>query len=246
MESYPIDVIIPVYNEGENINHVLHEFQKNVHTKFRILICYDHEEDSTLKSFEPQNYDFNITKLKNNGIGAHGAVLTGMNYSNSDCVIVFPADDIINQNIIDIMYMQYTKGSDVVVASRFMKGGSMLGCPLLKSFLVRAVSKTLFLFSSIPVQDASNGFRLFSRRILNTVEIESHFGFSYSIELLVKCKRLGWNIGEVPARWEERTKGDSRFKVMKWAPYYIRWYFYGLNTSWLFRSPSTVKLKDNL
>ena len=83
-----------------------------------------------------------------------------------DCVIVFPADDLINQNIIDNMYEQYTNGCDIVVASRFMEGGSMKGCPPMKSFLVQTVSKTLYLFSSIPVQDASNGFAFFQEELL--------------------------------------------------------------------------------
>ena len=243
MSFYPLDIILPVYNEGENIHKVLNLFQNQVNTKFRVLICYDHENDSTLNGYDPNDYDFEVIQLKNNGNGAHDAVITGMNYSNSDCVIVFPADDIINQNIIDDMYMQYTNNCDVVVASRFMKGGSMKGCPLLKSLLVRTASKTLYYFSSIPVEDASNGFRLFSRRLLNMVEIESNTGFTYSIELLVKCKRLGWKIGEVPAHWEERTQGNSKFKVIQWAPNYIRWYFYGLATSWLFKGPKTVRMK---
>ena len=142
------------------------------------------------------------------------------------------------------MYNQYINGCDIVVASRFIKGGSMKGCPPLKSLLVRTASKTLYLFSSIPVQDASNGFRLFSRRVIENIEIESNAGFTYSIELLVKCKRLGWKIGEIPASWEERIQGSSRFKVMNWAPNYIRWYFYGLSTLWLFRGPKTVKMKN--
>ena len=244
MPAYPLEIIIPVYNERENIDQVLNQFQNLVNTKFRILICYDNEDDTTLMAYNPKNYDFEIIQLKNNKIGAHGAVITGMNDSNSDCVIVFPADDVINQNIIDKMYTQFEKGCDIVVASRFMNGGSMKRCPLLKSLLVRTASKTLYLFSSIPVEDASNGFRLFSRRLLDLVEIESNTGFTYSIELLVKCERLRWGIGEVPAQWEERTEGNSRFKVMQWAPNYIRWYFYGLSTSWLFKGPKTVKMKD--
>ena len=243
MPHYPLEIIIPVYNEGENINQVLDQFQNKVRTKFRILLCYDHYDDSTLNAYDTNNYAFEIIPVKNKGVGAHGAVMTGINYSNSDCVIVFPADDTINQSIIDEMYKRFINGYDIVVASRFMKGGSMQGCPPLKSFLVRLASKTLYLFSSIPVQDASNGFRLFSRRILNLVVIESKIGFTYSIELLVKCKRLGLKIGEVPAQWEERSQGQSRFKVMQWAPNYIKWYFYGLSTSWLFKGPESVKMK---
>jgi hypothetical protein len=131
------------------------------------------------------------------------------------------------------MYELYLKGSEIVVASRFVKGGSMKNCPLLKEVIVRLASSTLFFFSSIPVKDASNGFRLFSRKFLNLVTIESEVGFAYSLELLVKCHRLRMKISEVPAQWEERSVGQSRFKVLKWLPQYIKWYIYGLSTTWL-------------
>ena len=147
-------------------------------------------------------------------------------------VIVYPADDFLNFNIIDKMFEAYEEGNDIVVASRFMKGGSMKGCPLIKSILVRLASATLFMFSSIPVQDASNGFRLFSRKLLNSVNIESKLGFAYSLELLAKGNRLGFKIKEIPAQWEERSEGSSRFKVFKWLPDYLKWYFYGLETTW--------------
>ena len=88
------------------------------------------------------------------------------------------------------MNSEYEKNNaDIVVASRFIKGGSMKGCPLLKSILVRTASFTLFKLSSIPVRDASNGFRLFSGRLLKKVQIEARLGFAYSLELLVKCNR---------------------------------------------------------
>ena len=94
-------------------------------------------------------------------------------------------------------------------------------------------STTLYLFSSIPVKDASNGFRLFSRKLINVVEIESKLGFAYSLELLAKCNRMSLKIKELPAQWEERSEGSSRFKIIKWLPDYLRWYFYGLGTTWL-------------
>ena len=109
----------------------------------------------------------------------------------------------------------------------------MNGCPLIKSILVRSASFTLFFLSSIPVRDASNGFRLFSKNLLNKVIIESRLGFAYSLELLVKCNRLGLKIDEIPAKWEERTEGKSNFKIFKWLGNYLKWYFYGLETFWL-------------
>ena len=145
--------------------------------------------------------------------------------------------------LIDMRSIAFNENNDVVVASRFMKGGSMKGCPLIKSILVRLASSTLYIFSSIPVKDASNGFRLFSRRLLDTVYIESKVGFAYSLELLSKCNRLKLNVKEIPAQWEERSEGSSRFKILKWLPEYLRWYFYGLGTSWLKKKPEDVKKK---
>ena len=141
------------------------------------------------------------------------------------------------------MYLTFKENNDIVVASRFIKGGSMKGCPLIKSILVRLASTTLYLLSSIPVRDASNGFRLFSRHLLDTVRIESNVGFAYSLELLAKCNRLKLKISEIPAQWEERSEGSSRFKVLKWLPEYLRWYFYGLSTTWLKKGPQDVKKK---
>ena len=116
-----------------------------------------------------------------------------------------------------------------------MKGGSMKNCPFLKSFLVRSASFTLFHLSSIPIEDASNGFRLFSNKILNTFKIESKLGFAYSLELLVKAHRYGFNIIQIPSSWEERELGKSKFKILKWLKEYLRWYMYGLSTNWLFK-----------
>ena len=142
--------------------------------------------------------------------------------------------DFLNISLIEKMFKIYEReNADIVVASRFIKGGSMKGCPILKSILVRTASYTLYTFSSIPVRDASNGFRLFSKKLLNEVKIESTLGFAYSLELLVKCNRLKMKIKEVPAKWEERSVGQSNFKIFKWLKEYIRWYIYGLKTSWL-------------
>ena len=58
-------------------------------------------------------------------------------------------------------------------------------------------------------------------------------GFAYSLELLVKCDRLNFKIVELPAQWEERSIGESRFKIFKWLRDYLKWYFYGLKTFWL-------------
>ena len=242
MKKIPLEIVIPIYNEGKNILKLFELFETSVKTKFRILLCYDLDSDDIF-SFknEFERFKFDIVLVKNPSAGPCAAIKEGLYFGNSECVIVYPADDFLNINIIDKMYSAYKAGNDVVVASRFIKGGSMIGCPLLKSILVRMASTTLYFFSSIPVRDASNGFRLFSRNLLNTVSVESKVGFAYSLELLVKCKRLRLKIFEIPARWEERSQGSSRFKIFKWLPAYLRWYFYGLGTFWLRKGPDDVK-----
>tara|TARA_B100000686_G_C16732013_1_gene941246 strand:- start:528 stop:1265 length:738 start_codon:yes stop_codon:yes gene_type:complete len=242
MLKVPLEIVIPIYNEGDKVVKLLDQFQLILKTKFRVLLCYDLDDDDIFKyENEIKKYNFEVIFVKNSFSGPLEAIKKGLYYGNSDCVVVYPADDFLNIKIIDQMYTSYTQNNDIVVASRFIKGGSMKGCPIIKSILVRAASATLYLLSSIPVRDASNGFRLFSRRLLNTVNIESKVGFAYSIELLAKCNRLKFKIYEIPAQWEERIEGISRFKILKWLPEYLKWYFYGLSTTWLKKGPQDVK-----
>ena len=244
MHKIPLEIVIPIYNEGEKVVKLLDEFEKYVNTKIRVLLCYDIDEDNIFNYVnEFKKYSFEVVLVKNPLAGPCEAIKHGLDFGNSDCVIVFPADDFLNINIIDQMYSSFKNNNDIVVASRFIKGGSMKGCPLIKSILVRAASSTLYFFSSIPARDASNGFRLFSRRLLNTVTIESKVGFAYSLELLAKCNRLKLKIAEIPAQWEERSEGSSRFKIFKWLPQYLKWYFYGLTTTWLKKGSKDVKKK---
>ena len=235
MSKFP-EIIIPVYNEGENVIKVFDHLKNNVQNKFVVLLCYDDETDdlfSNLEILKKKNVEFKL--IKNKYHGPCGAVKTGLLYSDSDIKIVYPADDLINGKIIDKMIEKYDEGYDVVAPSRFMKGGSMKNCPIIKSILVRLASFTLFRLSSIPIEDASNGFRLFSSKVVNKFEIESKLGFAYSLELLVKAHRHRFNITQIPSSWEEREIGKSNFKILKWLKEYLRWYMYGLSTNWFFK-----------
>jgi dolichol-phosphate mannosyltransferase len=234
-----LDIVIPAYEEGERIVQVIRLLAARVRSPKRVLICYDHDEDSTLASIDRAgDLGVEIVYLKNRGRGAHGAVLTGFGASTAEAVLVFPADDVTNAGILDEMYGLIRQGYDIVAASRFIPGGAMRGCPPLKDFLVRSSAWTLYHLAGVPTHDASNGFRMFSRRVLDEIRIESTQGFTYSIELLVKGHRRGWRIGEVPAVWIERDSGRSRFRVLKWLPAYLRWYFYAFETRLLSRRRS--------
>jgi glycosyltransferase involved in cell wall biosynthesis len=236
-----LDIIIPVYNEGENIVATLEGLRNHVHTPCKVLICYDFEEDTTLPAVAAHDFSpLEIVPIRNHGRGAHAAVLTGLSASTAEAVIVMPADDDFNSHILDRMVAKCATGCDIVTASRFLPGGCMVGCPPLKATLVRVAAFLLHRVAGLPSCDPTSGFRLFSRRTIDTIPIESQLGFTYSLELLVKAHRLGWTIGEVPARWYERTKGQSRFRVFKWLPEYLRWFFYAFATRFLRKAPGTV------
>jgi dolichol-phosphate mannosyltransferase len=227
-----VDIVIPVFNEAENIEPVLRALTTHVKTPFRVLICYDMDSDNTL----PVCRDFAARQpiamnyVKNPGRGPHSAVVAGFRFSEAAAVLVLPADDDYNAPQIDLMFSSFKNGNDIVCASRFMAGGIAKGTPLLKAILTRGAGFTLYHFAGLPTHDASNGLRLFSRRVLTSIPIESTQGFTYSIELLVKAHRLGYRISEVPIQWFERTRGKSRFKVGKWLFAYLRWYFYAFQT----------------
>jgi glycosyltransferase involved in cell wall biosynthesis len=246
MATKQLDIVIPVYNEGRNITSTLAALKREMRTSARVLLCYDMPEDDTLpavRSSAELYASLPVELIRNPGRGAHQAVLAGFAASTAPFVVVYAADDDYNAAILDRMLELAGSGCDIVCASRFMPGGSMVGCPPLKNLLVRCANLTLHHFARVPTRDASNGFRLFSRRVIDEIAIESDSGFCYSIELLVKCHRLGWRIGEVPARWFERKHGTSRFRVLTWLPAYLRWYRYAFATTFLARRPETVTMK---
>ena len=241
-----LDIIIPVYNEGENIIPVLDSFRRHVKTEYRVLICYDRDDDNTLTALRDYSVEgFDLIYVKNQGKGALGAVVTGFGASAAESVLVFPADDDYNAPKIDAMVERLGEGNDIVMACRMMPGGNMVGCPWVKACLVRSAAFFLHRVVGLPARDPTNGLRLFSRRVIDTIPIETEAGFAYSLELLVKVHRLGWKVAELPAEWYERTAGQSRFKVMKWAPQYLVWVRYAMATAFLRRGPETVKRTSN-
>jgi dolichol-phosphate mannosyltransferase len=240
-----LDIVIPVYNEGENIRPVLTALAEQVKTPFRVLICYDRDDDDTLPVLDQwKDPRCPVVRVKNRGKGAFGAVVTGFAESTAPAVLVLPADDDYNAHRLDGMVALLRQGHDIVCASRFMPGGKMVGCPWVKASIARGSALALHYGARLPTHDPSNGFRLFSQRLLRSIPLESTAGFTYSIELLVKCHRLGWRIAEVPSEWFERTAGKSRFQVGKWLPHYWKWFAYAFETTYLRRGPEAVTVRE--
>jgi glycosyltransferase involved in cell wall biosynthesis len=189
--NHELDIVIPVYNESLNILSTLGALARGVKSPARVLICYDFDDDDTLPAVRnhPETYaGLEVALVHNPGRGAHAAVMAGFAASTAPIVVVYPADDDFNAGIIDGMVALVRDGCDIVCASRFMPGGTMQECPWLKAILVRTAAFTLHHFAGLPTRDPTSGFRMFSRRVIDGVKVESDQGFCYSIELLVKAR----------------------------------------------------------
>jgi len=231
-EKNELDILIPVFNEDESIVNTIKNISSEIKYKYRILICYDYEEDKTLEIIKENFPDnLNIIFIKNFSKGFNNALITGFKNVTSEAVIIFMADDHVNHNIINLCYEKFKEGYQVVCPSRFVKNGKMIGNPFLKGLLVRLVSFFLFHFTSFPIKDSTNSFRLFSKELINRIKIESNKGFTLSLELTAKAHRMGYKMIEIPTVWMERDKGKSRFKLFSFIMPYLKWFFYIIGTS---------------
>jgi dolichol-phosphate mannosyltransferase len=134
-------------------------------------------------------------------------------------------------------------GAAVVCGSRYMRGGKQIGGPLLKRLLSRAAGISLHWMVGLPTRDVTNSFKAYRSDFLQNSIIESTAGFSLGIELTVKAHFTGHRVEEVPATWQDRTAGQSRFKLFKWLPHYLHWYFWAIRHRF-FTSTAARSLED--
>jgi len=236
-ENNEFDILIPVFNEKETIIKTLKNIITTVKYNYNIFICYDYDEDPTLKIIKENFHDSSkIVFIKNFSKGFNSALISGYKRSTAKAVLFYMADDHINHNTINLCYEKFKEGHQVICPSRFVKGGKMIGNPILKSLLTRLASFFLFYFTSFPIKDSTNSFRLFPRDLLEKIKIESDKGFTLSLELTAKAHRLKYKIIEIPVVWIEREKGKSRFKLFSFILPYTKWLFYIINTSIFYRN----------
>ena len=231
-EENEFDILIPVFNEDETIIKTLKNITSLVKYNYNIFICYDYNEDPTLKIINKNfNKNSKIIFVKNFSKGFNNALISGFRKSSAKAVIIFMADDHNNHDKINLCYEKFKEGYHVVCPSRFVKGGEMIGNPFLKGILVRCVSFFLFNFTTFPIKDSTNSFRLFSKELIDKVKIESDKGFTLSLELTAKAHRFGYKIIEIPTTWVERKEGKSRFRLFSFILPYTKWLFFIIKTS---------------
>jgi dolichol-phosphate mannosyltransferase len=224
-----LTIIIPVFNEGENFPFLWEEINSRIHSTFLALVVYDFDEDDTVPAVRKilAQGETRIRLVKNEvRKGVVGAILTGFNNVESGPILVVMADLSDDLGQVDKMLALYREGNELVAGSRYMKGGSIEGGPVLKQFLSRMAGLSLHLFRGIPTHDATNAFKIYDSQMLKPMMIESQQGFELNLELTVKAFLAGYRIAEVPSRWRDRARGESRFRLWGWLPHYLKWYFF--------------------
>lgn len=227
-----LSVVLPVYNEGANIERVLRELARHTPASREILVVYDFAEDDTLPAVERLRPEITGVDLVRNtrGRGVLNAMRTGIDTARGRFVLITMADGSDDYTTLPEMVRAAEDGAALVAASRYMRGGAQQGGPLLKRTLSRIAGLTLHLAGGLPIHDPTSNYKLYARDFLERVTIESEAGFELALELSVKAHRLGLPVREVPTTWRDRTAGTSRFRLRRWLPYYLRWFWYGMAT----------------
>lgn len=225
--NQPLTVVIPVYNEGENFGRLWQEVTRHLSFPFIALVVYDFEADNTLPVVERilSQGETRLRPIRNSyGRGVVGAIRSGFDQAADGPVLVLMADLSDDLGQVSAMLELYRRGNHVVVGSRYMKGGRLIGGPWLKQSLSRLSGLTLCWFRGLPTHDATNAFKIYDRAMLGALKIESKGGFELSLEITVKAFLAGYSIAETPSTWRDRTMGQSRFRLWKWLPHYLKWY----------------------
>jgi dolichol-phosphate mannosyltransferase len=230
-ETPALSVVVPVYNEGENVAPTLRGIVEKTHVRpLEVLIVHDFDEDTTVPVVKRMQAEMPELRLHRNtlGRGVLNAMKSGLRAAKAPYVLITMGDGSDDASDIDAMYQLAHAGADVVAGSRYMRGGRQFGGPLLKRTMSRTAGLSLHWIGGLPTHDATSNFRLYSKRLLNQVSIESRGGFELGLELTVKAYRLGLRVAEVPTTWRDRTAGQSRFKLWQWLPRYLHWYWRGI------------------
>ena len=228
-----LNIVIPVYNEAENIKNTISEINQRVSTPHKIFIIYDFDEDNTLpvarNLMKKQN---NIELVKNKyGKGVLNAIKTGFENIKEGVILVVMADLSDDLSKVDEMFEKISEGYDIVCGSRYMKGGKQIGGPRFKKLLSRLAGVSLHYLTGIPTHDITNSFKMYTKKVLDDIKIESNGGFELGMEIVIKAFFKGYKITEVPCVWGDRSAGKSRFKLWEWLPKYIYWYLFAISGS---------------
>jgi dolichol-phosphate mannosyltransferase len=232
-DKVEITLVVPVYNEEDNIIPFMKEVKEHLFIPHRICLIFDHPDDSTLrKRGEILKIDPTVVFIYNTiGAGIINALKTGFQISRTRYIVAIMADLSDTPETINSMYAKIQEGYDLVVASRYCKGGKKIGGPQIKYYLSLIGNLSLHHLTKIPTHDMTNAFIIHKREVIEQLNIRSTGGFEVTMEIIAKTFILGYRITEVPTINQDRRTGISKFKIIRWIAKYIYWYFYILTYS---------------
>ena len=211
-------VIIPTYNEKENIEAIIRAVF-NQEKAFHILIVDDNSPDGTsaivttlTKEFPNQLFIENRTEK--NGIGT--AYIHGFKWAiekKYDYIIEMDADFSHNPKDLIRLYNACEKdGADVSIGSRYSKGVNVVNWPMKHVLLSYFASKYVRFITRIPVHDTTAGFVCYKRNVLETIQLDKikFVGYAFQIEMKFKAWKHKFNIKEVSVIFTDRTLGESK------------------------------------
>ena len=211
-------LIIPAYNEEQNIVRVYNDIQnhnKKNKTNYDVIVINDCSADSTSKICHDNNIPV-IDLVHNLGIG--GAVQTGYKYAlknNYDIAIQFDGDGQHDINYVDSLVKVINNKSDMVIGSRFIdKKLGTFKSSASRRIGIKVISFFIKMFSGKRVCDTTSGFRACNKKLIKT--FAKYYPTEYPEPVtIIQCLKNGYKISEVPVEMKERIAGESSIHTWK-------------------------------
>ncbi|WP_138432851.1 polyprenol monophosphomannose synthase [Winogradskyella algicola] len=211
-------VIIPTYNEIENIEAILKAvFSQD--KSFHVLVVDDNSPDGTADKVKSIQQDY-ITQLhllqreRKSGLGA--AYISGFKWAlQSNYKFIFEMDADFSHNPDDLIKLYdacAVNGADIAVGSRYVKGITVVNWPLSRILLSYGASRYVRLITGMKVKDSTAGFICYKRKVLESINLNKvkFVGYAFQIEMKFKAYKKGFKIVEIPVIFKDRIKGKSK------------------------------------
>ena len=210
-------VIIPTYNEIENISRMI-DVVLALDGGFDMLVIDDGSPDGTAKVVRERQAEFplRLHLIERAGkLGLGTAYIAGFHWAlehNYDYIFEMDCDFSHNPNDLQRLYDRAREGYDVVVGSRYVQGVNVINWPMSRLLMSYCASMYVRTITRMPVYDATAGFVCYSRRALKTLDLDrvQMKGYGFQIEMKYSTYKLGFKIKEVPIIFVDRKEGTSK------------------------------------
>ena len=219
MNSSDSIIIIPTYNEKENIEKIIRAIF-GLEKCFHILVIDDGSPDGTasiVKRLIQQEYSDRLFILERSGkLGLGTAYITGFKWAlEHDYAYIFEMDADFSHDPNDLPRLYaacHDEGYDVAIGSRYVSGVNVVNWPIGRVLMSYFASKYVRLVTGFKVHDTTAGFKCYKRRVLKTIELDKirFKGYGFQIEMKYTAKKKGFCVKEVPVIFVNRKAGISK------------------------------------